>query len=136
MAEATGVRVEGIAQLVRSLRRVSDQFPKELKRIHRELAEPIADKAKRRVRSRSGRLAASIRPQAGQRYARVAAGRKGLDRRTGYNYAAINHYGGYPGGYSGNPFLTDTLAAEEHRIYRDYERAVVQLIETHWETIP
>src|SRR5690606_20749364 len=106
MAEGAGIRVEGIAQLVRSLRRVSERFPKELRRIHKELAEPIADKAKARVRARSGRLAASIRPQAGQRYARVAAGRRGLDRRTGYNYAAINHYGGYPGGYSGNPFLT------------------------------
>src|SRR5690606_4150431 len=88
MAEGAGIRVEGIAQLVRSLRRVSERFPKELKRIHKELADPIADKAKSRVRSRTGRLAASIRPQAGQRYARVAAGRRGLDRRTGYNYAA------------------------------------------------
>ena len=57
--------------------------------VHRAIANP----SPRMLGGGPADLAADfIRPQAGQSYARVAAGRQGLDRRTGYN-SGVNHFG-------------------------------------------
>lgn len=130
------VRVEGLRELARSVRRVSDQFPKELRDINKAVVTPIAEDARRRVKSRSGRLARTVKPQASQRYARVAAGRKGLDRRTGYSYAGVNHFGGYPGSYRGNPFLTDAMDAGRERALDEYLKLTDQFLDRVWESIP
>src|SRR5690606_2175225 len=129
------VRVEGLAELNRSLRRVSSEFPKEMRDINKTVAAPIAEDARRRVRSRSGRLARTAKAQGGQRYARVAAGRKGLDPRTGYSYAGVIHCGGYPGSYRGNPFLTDAMDAKREKAVDEYLRLTDQFLDRVWESI-
>ena len=129
------VQVEGLRELNRSLRKVQEDYPKEMRQIHLAIAEPIAEDARRRVRSRSGRLARTVRPQAGQRYARVAAGRAGLDRRTGYNYVGVNHFGGYPGAYAGNPFLLDAIDAHLERTLDTYKKMTDAFLDRVWESI-
>lgn len=129
------IQVEGLAELNRSLRKVQTDYPKEMRNIHLAIAKPVAEDAQRRVRSRSGRLARTIRPSAGQRYARVTAGRKGLDRRTGYDYARINHYGGYPGSYGGNPFLTDARDAYLERSLDTYVKMTDAFLDRVWTSI-
>lgn len=129
------IKVEGLSELNSSLRRVQSDYPKEMRAIHLEIAQPIAADAKSRVRSRSGRLAGTVRPLAGQRYARVKAGRKGLDRKTGYDYSRINHFGGYPGGYEGNQFLYDALDAGAEDALNTYLLRTEKFLDRVWSSI-
>lgn len=125
MAEAT-VKVEGLRELTANLRRVNRELPKGLTKIHKAIAAPVADKARSKVRSRTGRLASTVRPLATQRVARIAVGRASMV------YAPINHYGGYPGDYPGNPFLTDALQESQYQIVRDYDRLFGDYIDAVW----
>lgn len=124
------VKIEGLSELSRALRRVSSDYGDEQREIHRRIAEPIAADARSRVRSRSGRLAASIRPLAGKRYARVAAGRNS----STLPYGAINHWGGYPGEYEGNEFLLDALDARREIVADDYTRETDAFLDRVWAT--
>jgi hypothetical protein len=114
------VHVVGLRELISGLRQASKEYPRQMKVIHQKVAEPVVRDAKSRVRSRSNRLASSIRSAPTQRAARLRAGRAGLDPRTGYDYSRINHYGGYPGAYRGNPFFTDAITANQERIIKIY----------------
>lgn len=125
MAAAT-VKVEGLKELTANLRRVNRELPKGMTAIHKAIAAPVAEKARGKVRSRTGRLAGTVRPLASQRVARVAVGRANMV------YAPINHYGGYPGDYAGNPFLTDALNESQGQIVRDYDRLVGVFIDKVW----
>lgn len=122
----TGVKVAGLNLLVRNLRKVSSDYPKEMKEIHLKVAEPVASRARSKVRSRSGKLAGSIRAKGTQRVARIQTGN--------LIYAPINHYGGYPGDYAGNQFLSDALAESTSQIASDYERLTGAFIERVWES--
>jgi phage gpG-like protein len=125
---APNVSVEGLDLVIRNLRNMDRQLPRELSKIHKEVAEPVADRAKRNVNSRTGRLARSIRPGGSQKAATVTAGAT----LRPYNYARINHWGGYPGAYPGNPFLTDALHAEQQRTIKRYDRALYAFVEKVW----
>jgi hypothetical protein len=118
------VKVDGLALLNRNLRRLNADYPRRVKDIHQRIAEPVADLASRKVRSRSGRLAGSIRAVGTQRVARAQTGR--------LIYAPINHYGGYPGAYGGNPFLTDALEERHLSVVSIYTRELGALIEEVW----
>lgn len=114
------VKVVGLNELIRDLRAVSKEYPKELKSIHGAVGDLVVPDARRRVKSRSGRLAASVRSSPTQKQARIRAGRAGLDPRTGYDYSRINYFGGYPGAYGGNPFIEDAVDANMNRILDVY----------------
>jgi len=122
------ITVEGLDLVRRNLRNVDKALPRGLSRIHKEVAGPVADQARRNVRSRTGRLARSIQPGGTQRAATVTAGA----RLRPYNYARINHYGGYPGRYGGNPFLTQALAVEKTETVRLYDRLLFDFVEKVW----
>ncbi len=110
------------------MRRVDKDLPREMAAIHKAVAEPIAAGARSRVRSRSGRLAASVRAQGTQRVARVAAGRKSVP------YAGPNHYG-WPGRFAGNPFMTDALAAGKAEAIRTYNEMTERFLTRVWDSI-
>lgn len=124
MASET-VRVEGLNQLVRNLGKVNAEYKQQAKAIHLKLAEPIARKAKPRVNTKSGRLAASIRPSGTQRVSRVTAGAR-------LKYGGVNHYGWPAHNITGNPFLTEAIGESRHDTLKDYETLLGALIDRAW----
>jgi len=123
---ATGVKVEGLKLLNQNLKRVSVGYIKELKDIHKKVSEPVAERAARKVRSRTGRLAASIKAGATQKGGYIQAGKATVP------YAAVNHWGGYPGDYQGNPFLTDAIEELEDNIVKQWADLTHDFIERVW----
>jgi hypothetical protein len=121
-----GVKVEGLKLLNRNLKKLSTDYPKELKSIHQKVSEPVAVLASRKVRSRTGRLAASIKAGATLKGGHIQAGKMSVP------YAAVNHWGGYPGDYQGNPFLTDALEELEDNIVNEWENLTHTFIERIW----
>jgi hypothetical protein len=130
MADRTqAVKVEGIARLNSNLRKVSADLPDGVKEIHRQLAEPIAAEGRSRAPQRSGALAATVRANATPNAATVTAGA----RLRPYPYGPVVHYGGYPGDYAGQPFLTSVLESESSRIADDYSAELDRFINSVWE---
>lgn len=125
---SNAVKVEGIGKLNRNLKAVRDDLPDGIKEIHRGFAEPIASEGRSRAPSRTGRLAATVRANATPRSASVSAGA----RLRPYPYGPVVHYGGYPGDYAGDPFLTSVLEAEAPRIADDYAAELDAFIEKVW----
>ena len=122
MAADSGIRVQGLDEIRRGLRRLNSELPKELTRIHKKAANVVADAARARAPRRSGRLAGSIKPQAGQRYARVAAGRKAVP------YAGPIHFGWPRRNIAPQPFLTDSVEAHAPKILDGYLRELTDLV--------
>jgi hypothetical protein len=123
---AEGIRVEGLSLLIRNLRKVNSDYPKEAKAIHLKVAEPVASVARRRVPRRSSRLAGTIRAQSTQRVARVAAGAR-------LKYAGVIHYG-WPGhNITAQPFLADALRESQHEVLRVYEVEMDRFIDRAWQ---
>lgn len=60
----------------------------------------------------------------------------GMGARLPYPYAPIVHYGGYPGDYPGQPFLTDVLAAAAPSIADEYPEEIQRFLDSiDWEEI-
>lgn len=72
------IRVEGLKELSRTLRKLSDskEFGKELRGANLKSAQVVASRAQSRAPVRSGRLRGSIRALAQQRGAQVKGGSK------------------------------------------------------------
>jgi phage gpG-like protein len=121
-----GIKIDGLSLLQRNLRKVSRDLPRGLTQVHKTVAEPVAARARGKVRSRSGRLAGTIRAQGTQKIARVSAGQR-------LPYGAINHWGGYPGAYAGNPFLTDAINEMSHSSLVLYESELNKWLEGVWD---
>jgi len=119
------IDVKGLDLLRKNLRSVQSDLPKGLTQVHKTVAEPVADRARRKVRSRSGRLAGTIKAQGSQRYARVSAGQR-------LPYGAINHWGGYPGNYPGNPFLTESINELSASTFKLYDAELHKWLERLW----
>lgn len=125
MPATTSISVEGLDLVRKNLRNVDAQLPRALTKIHKEVAGPVAKTAQTNVRSRTGRLARSIKPGGTQRAATVTAGARLV-------YARINHYGGYPGNYPGNPYLDNALAEKTDESIRLYDRLLYDFVERVW----
>jgi hypothetical protein len=124
------IRVEGNRELIKSLRAVDKDLPKELSSIHREAAEPVAEYASTLAPSRSGALAGSIRALGSQRIGSVAAGRKSIP------YAGPIHWG-WPGHNIGSqPFLLDALEARSEMVADRYMEGLDRFLDRVWESIP
>jgi hypothetical protein len=54
-----------------------------------------------------------------------------IEAGEGLPYAVVVHYGGYPGSYTGQPFLTDALA-DAGDVPADYERAFWDALNSEW----
>ncbi len=120
------VRVEGLNLLLRNLRKVSKEYPKQVKEINRRVVEPVVKVAQRRAPVRSSLLRSSIRPSSTQKVGSVSAGKASIP------YAGVIHYGWPAHNIQGDPFLTDALDSTENQVYDEYERLIGQFIEKVW----
>ena len=120
-----GVRVEGLNELARNLKRYNAELPKGMREVHRELATPVAADARSGAPVRSGALAASVRAGASPRAAIVSAGAR-------LAYAPVIHWGGYPGDYAGNPWMSRIVESQAGDIASDYEQAMDRFLESVW----
>lgn len=109
------VRVEGLAQLNRSLKALGSDMPKALRLAANEAASIVVEAARADVPRRSGRAAASIRASSTRTAARVTSGGKRAP------YFPWLDYGGRVGRRkaSRRPFISDGRyvypAYREHR---------------------
>lgn len=118
------IRVEGLDELRRNLRRVKDsELDDEMKSIHQALAREIVDKALPNVPVRSGRLKASVR-SAGTK--RDAVGRVGS---ASVPYAPIIHWGWPARNITGRPFLREAAQQIERGVTDRYETEVAQMLD-------
>lgn len=118
------VRVEGLDELRRSLRRVKDaELDQEMKKIHLDLAREVLQLAEPKVPVRTGALKASLRA-AGT--VRDAIGRVG---KASVPYAAPVHWGWAARGIKPRPFLTDAAEALERDIVDRYDRQVAEMLD-------
>lgn len=82
------VRIDGLREFQRALRRADKDMPKQLRHEWNDIAEDVAAEARSRVPVRSGALRESIRPQSQQRYGQVVMGRAAVP------YAGWIEFGG------------------------------------------
>lgn len=95
------IRIDGLRELSRALKAVEAGLQKEINGVFKRAADKVATKARGRIRSRSGRLAASLQPFGTQRTSGVRMGRKAVP------YAGPYEFGGYP---AGRPFVKEGRA--------------------------
>jgi uncharacterized protein YcsI (UPF0317 family) len=102
----TGIRVEGLDELARSMKRAGADID-ELKDAHYRAAQIVASRAAQIAPKRSGKLAGSIRPTRQVRRARVVAGRSSVP------YAAPIHWGWPSHNITAQPFMSDAAQQTE-----------------------
>lgn len=112
-----GIKVEGLARLVRTLRRAGADLG-ELKDANRAAAEMVAAEGRARAPRRSGDLAGTIRSARAAARARVLAGRASVP------YAAPIHWGWPLRDINAQPFLSEAAQATEPRWVKAYLRDV------------
>ena len=125
-----GIKIEGLREFNRALRRLPPEYKNEQKAIHKKTAVPVARTAEANAPRRSGRLAASIRPQGTQREGRVAAGKASVP------YAGPIHFGWPARNIASQPFLTDALHSEEETVVDIYLIETDRLIDRIWASVP
>lgn len=114
----SAVRVEGLDELRKNLRRVKDtELNDEMKAIHAELAEEITRRALPNVPVRTGRLKASVRSSG---TVRDAIGRAG---KASVPYAPAVHW------KYGPPFLRDAAEHIERDVVERYDRHVAEMLD-------
>lgn len=141
------IRVEGLAQFQRELRRVSSDFPRELRLANLEAAEVVATAARAKARSLGGvarKTEPSIKAAAEQRRAKVSFGGPKFPFAMGAEFGGGKYGPGNPtarGGYTtqfkawrGNDSGAGYFVFPEIRRTKDpflevYEKALFDLIE-------
>ena len=120
------VTIEGGRQLRRALAEIDGGID-DLKEIHLDMAQVVADKARQIVPLQTGTLMDSIRPSGTKTASRVRAGYK----RIG-NYAGVTHFGKprirLRGKQEPTNFLYDALNDEADNVFRIYEDGIDQII--------
>lgn len=118
------VRVEGLDELRRELRRVKDrELDDEMRRVHQDLGAAVVKRATPNVPVRTGALRASVRA-AGT--VRDAIGRAG---KASVPYAPVIHWGHRVRGIPPRRFLTDAAATLERDIVDRYDRHVADMLD-------
>lgn len=106
MPSESGIRVEGLDELARSMKRAGADID-ELKDAHWRAASIVATRAAQIAPNRTGKLAGSIRPARQVRRARVQAGRASVP------YAAPIHWGWPSRNIGAQPFMSDAAQQTE-----------------------
>lgn len=115
------VRVTGWKELAKAARKSGDvTLPALLKEAMGSAAKLVEEGARPHIASKSGKLAASLKSTSSVTAGRIKAGSKSVP------YAGVIHYGGYHN-IHGDPFLTDSMAANEEAGYRKLDEAVETL---------
>lgn len=144
----SAIRIEGGRDLRRALRTAVGDLD-DLKDAHAKVARVVAEAAQAAAPVRTGKLAGSIRPNAGQRYARVSVGNN-RTTASGIRYAGPIHWG-WPTGspklpaalrqvrgrewfIAPNPFVTDAAERTEPIWTRIYAEALDDIVDQIGET--
>lgn len=122
MAPTTLVRVEGLRELRRRLRRIEGGL-QDLKRINKETADYIASAARPRTPHRTGRLAATLRTSGTNRAGVIRAGTARVP------YAAVIHYGWPRRNIEPQPWLVDAAQRTEPAWSARYQSEINDLVE-------
>jgi len=116
----SGVRVNGLRETVRSLERFGVEAS-DLKAAFKRIGTFITEDARSLTPSKSGRLAASIKPSNTKNKSIVRAGGARIP------YAGVIHYGGY-NNITAQPFLTDAVARNDSKVTDLMEDELKRLI--------
>jgi hypothetical protein len=126
----TTVEAEGMRELRKKLRRM-DNGMDNLKGLHLDLAEIVANRAEALAPVRTGRLKQSIRPSGTQTAGRVRAGYKRVP------WTGPVHFGwatrpdaakGWRGGpIHPNPFLYDALDERHNQVFKTYFEGIKKI---------
>ncbi len=92
MVGGDAIRIDGLRELTRALKTVEDGLQREVNGVFKRAANKVVSAARGRIRSRSGRLAGSLKPFGTQRAAGARMGSAGVP------YAGPYEFGGYPAG--------------------------------------
>ncbi len=139
----SGISISGGRELRRALRKAEGDLD-DLKEAHLKVSQIVANAAKAAAPVKTGKLANSVRPNAGQRYARVSVGNN-RKTKTGVPYAGPIHWG-WPTGsqklpkklrdFSGrtwfiteNPFVIDAAQRTEPVWTRVYLEAIDDIVD-------
>jgi len=113
MADETGIRIEGLDELARTMRKAGVDIS-ELKDAHTRAASIVADYAAGIAPRRSGRLAGSIRPAKQAKRARIMAGSAAVP------YAGPIHWGWPARNIEASLFLSRAAQATEAQWTKAY----------------
>ena len=121
------VRVEGAREIRRAIRQAEGKGKAELVAIHKDAATSVAEQARRKVPTRTGRLQRTIRPNGSVARASVSAGgARALHGRP-------VHSGVPSRGIRPTPFVTDAVSEQYPAIVRDIEQRYGDLAESIFE---
>lgn len=95
----------------------------DLKAAHSEAAGIVADASKGRAPTRTGRLAASVRPGASKTAALIRAGKSSV------TYAPVVHWGWARRHIRPRPFISEAAQMTEPRWTPAYEEAIVAALD-------
>lgn len=116
--------IDGLRELQRALRNVSDDAKLEMKPTHLAAAELVAEDARKRAPVRSGRLRNSIVGRAVQTGGRVRIGFGGGPASL---YAGPIHFGWPARRIRPQPFVYDALDPKRPDLVRLYEQRIDEL---------
>lgn len=117
------IKIEGLRDLVKNLRQIDPDLPKEIRQINYDAAGIVTSVAKGLVPHRTGRLQDSIRTLATQRGGQVAAGQASVP------YAGPVHFGWLRRHITPQPFLYDALSSQRDKVYEAYEVQIDRLLD-------
>lgn len=115
------IQVEGATELRRTFRKVGADAS-DLTAVNRQVAALIAGPARFLAPSKSGRLAASIRPRATRRSAKVAAGGARVP------YARVQEYGWPARGIVAHRFMEQALKLNRDAAVTLYRKRMAEVI--------
>lgn len=114
--------IEGLREVQKALRDLSDDLKDEMKATHKKAAEIVVDGAKRIAPVRTGRLAASIRAAAVRTGGRVRVGSSSVP------YAGPIHFGWPARRIKPQPFIYDALDPRRGEVAAIYADRINDLI--------
>jgi HK97 gp10 family phage protein len=123
------LRVEGVREVLRSMRRLDIDTKTELKPVHLKAAQIVAEAAAKRAPRRTGRLRDSVRATARVTGGRVAIG--GGRGRMGIEYAGPIHFGWAKRNIKPQPFVYDVLDERRQKVLNVYQKEMQKLIKKH-----
>lgn len=124
MSQPVGITIEGDRELRRALRNLEGGTD-DLKAVHADGAEMVAERARQLVPKRSGLLGSSIRSTGQAATGVVRAGRASVP------YAGPIHFGWSARNIRPQPWLYDALDDRRDEVIDRYERHLGDLVDKH-----
>lgn len=115
--------IKGLDLVQANMRRVARGYPREQRNIHADLGQSILQRARTRVRVRTGRLRSSIHLRTTSEQVEVEAGQ-------GLGYAGFQHWGTRH--ISSSLYLTEPLRELEGKLVSDYQKLTERYVDKVW----